>query len=87
MAIDPVYFVQPIGVGLSYGTMVNNSVDAAHDVYDFLQKFYRAYPHLAKYLLLDFQKTMLLTVSKEQTRDLRRLIRGNFRSKYCDRDP
>ncbi|KZV74022.1 alpha/beta-hydrolase [Peniophora sp. CONT] len=38
----------PIGVGLSYGTMVNNSVDAAHDAYDFLQKFYRVYPQLAK---------------------------------------
>ncbi|VDC00294.1 unnamed protein product [Peniophora sp. CBMAI 1063] len=37
----------PIGVGLSYGTMVNNSVDAAHDVYDFLQKIYKVHPHLA----------------------------------------
>lgn len=31
--------------------MVNNSVDAAHDVYDFLQKFYKVYPHLAKYVV------------------------------------
>ncbi|KZV74021.1 alpha/beta-hydrolase [Peniophora sp. CONT] len=38
----------PIGVGLSYGKMVNNSVDAAHDVYDFLQKFFQVYPNLAK---------------------------------------
>ena len=44
------YVVQPIGVGLSYGKMVNNSVDAAHDVYDFLQKFYKLYPQLAKYV-------------------------------------
>jgi hypothetical protein len=31
---------QPIGVGFSYGAMVNNSADAAKEVYDFLQKFY-----------------------------------------------
>lgn len=41
---------QPIGVGYSYGTQVNNSRDAAFDVYDFLQKFYKLYPHLAKYV-------------------------------------
>ncbi|THH03727.1 hypothetical protein EW146_g10356 [Bondarzewia mesenterica] len=39
---------QPIGVGFSYGTMVNNSRSAAYDVYDFLQKFFLLYPHLAK---------------------------------------
>ncbi|KAF8581120.1 alpha/beta-hydrolase [Ramaria rubella] len=38
----------PIGVGFSYGTMVNNSRSAAIDVYDFLQKFYFLYPKLAK---------------------------------------
>ncbi|KAI0062587.1 alpha/beta-hydrolase [Artomyces pyxidatus] len=43
LAID-----HPIGVGFSYGTHVNNSRDAAYDVYDFLQKFFRLYPHLAK---------------------------------------
>ncbi|KAJ6587804.1 Alpha/Beta hydrolase protein [Mycena sp. CBHHK59/15] len=37
----------PVGVGLSYGTHVNNSRDAAIDVYDFLQKFFRLFPHLA----------------------------------------
>ncbi|KAI0316871.1 Alpha/Beta hydrolase protein [Amylostereum chailletii] len=37
----------PIGVGFSYGQHVNNSREAAYDVYDFLQKFYRLYPHLA----------------------------------------
>ncbi|KAJ7626192.1 alpha/beta-hydrolase [Roridomyces roridus] len=36
----------PIGVGFSYGTHVNNSRSAAIDVYDFLQKFYRLFPHL-----------------------------------------
>ncbi|KAF9002263.1 alpha/beta-hydrolase [Cyathus striatus] len=38
----------PIGAGFSYGTRVNNSRDAALDVYDFLQKFFRIFPHLAK---------------------------------------
>ncbi|KIJ32854.1 hypothetical protein M422DRAFT_70517, partial [Sphaerobolus stellatus SS14] len=38
----------PIGVGYSYGTRVNNSRDAAVDVYDFLQKFFALYPHLRK---------------------------------------
>ncbi|KAF8581123.1 alpha/beta-hydrolase [Ramaria rubella] len=38
----------PIGAGFSYGTMVNNSRAAAIDVYDFLQKFYSIFPHLAK---------------------------------------
>ncbi|KAJ7506650.1 alpha/beta-hydrolase [Mycena galericulata] len=36
----------PVGVGFSYGTLVNNSRSAAIDVYDFLQKFYRLFPHL-----------------------------------------
>ncbi|KAJ6587794.1 alpha/beta-hydrolase [Mycena sp. CBHHK59/15] len=36
----------PIGVGFSYGTRVNNSRDAAIDVYDFLQKFFHLFPHL-----------------------------------------
>jgi hypothetical protein len=30
--------IQPVGVGFSYGTKVNNSRTAAIDVYDFLQK-------------------------------------------------
>ncbi|KAJ7770966.1 alpha/beta-hydrolase [Mycena maculata] len=38
----------PVGVGFSYGTQVNSSRDAAVDVYDFLQKFYRLFPHLVK---------------------------------------
>ncbi|KAJ7709684.1 Alpha/Beta hydrolase protein [Mycena rosella] len=38
----------PIGTGFSYGRMVNNSRDGALDVYDFLQKFYVLFPHLAK---------------------------------------
>ncbi|KIJ29216.1 hypothetical protein M422DRAFT_37026 [Sphaerobolus stellatus SS14] len=38
----------PIGAGYSYGTRVNNSRDAAIDVYDFLQKFFVLYPHLRK---------------------------------------
>ncbi|KAJ7622422.1 alpha/beta-hydrolase [Roridomyces roridus] len=38
----------PIGVGFSYGTHVNNSRTAAHDVYDFLQKFFILFPHLAR---------------------------------------
>ncbi|KAF9446918.1 alpha/beta-hydrolase [Macrolepiota fuliginosa MF-IS2] len=38
----------PVGVGYSYGTRVNNSQDAAEDVYDFLQKFFKLYPNLAK---------------------------------------
>ena len=32
--------VKPIGVGFSYGATVNNSADAAKEMYDFLQKFY-----------------------------------------------
>ncbi|KAJ7156963.1 alpha/beta-hydrolase [Mycena crocata] len=38
----------PIGTGFSYGRMVNNSRDAALDVYDFLQKFFILFPHLQK---------------------------------------
>ncbi|KAJ7172259.1 alpha/beta-hydrolase [Mycena filopes] len=38
----------PIGTGLSYGRMVNNSRDSALDVYDFLQKFFILFPHLVK---------------------------------------
>ncbi|KAJ7054942.1 alpha/beta-hydrolase [Mycena amicta] len=38
----------PIGAGFSYGSMVNNSRDAAIDVYDFLQKFYQVFPHFTK---------------------------------------
>ncbi|KAK7018143.1 SET domain-containing protein [Favolaschia claudopus] len=38
----------PVGVGFSYGRMVNNSRDAAIDTYDFLQKFFRLYPHLSQ---------------------------------------
>ncbi|KAJ7775104.1 alpha/beta-hydrolase [Mycena metata] len=38
----------PIGTGLSYGLKVNNSQDSAVDVYDFLQKFFLLFPHLAK---------------------------------------
>ncbi|KIK71657.1 hypothetical protein GYMLUDRAFT_90523 [Collybiopsis luxurians FD-317 M1] len=40
----------PVGAGLSYAIghpQVNNSRDAALDVYDFLQKFYILFPHLA----------------------------------------
>ncbi|KAF9006047.1 Alpha/Beta hydrolase protein [Cyathus striatus] len=37
----------PIGVGFSYGERVNNSRDAAFDVYDFLQKFFKIFPHLS----------------------------------------
>ncbi|KAJ7272005.1 Alpha/Beta hydrolase protein [Mycena haematopus] len=38
----------PIGTGFSYGVQVNNSRDAALDVYDFLQKFFVLFPHLTK---------------------------------------
>ncbi|KAJ6554249.1 Alpha/Beta hydrolase protein [Mycena capillaripes] len=38
----------PIGAGFSYGTMVNNSRSAAYDAYDFLQKFFVLFPHLAR---------------------------------------
>ncbi|KAF7340163.1 SET domain-containing protein [Mycena venus] len=38
----------PVGVGASYGAKVNNSRDAAIDVYDFLQKFFVVFPHLAQ---------------------------------------
>ncbi|KAH7103291.1 alpha/beta-hydrolase [Auriculariales sp. MPI-PUGE-AT-0066] len=37
----------PIGAGFSYGTSVNNTRASAHDVYDFLQKFFILHPHLA----------------------------------------
>ncbi|KAJ7286061.1 alpha/beta-hydrolase [Mycena rebaudengoi] len=42
----------PIGTGFSYGRMPNNSRDAALDVYDFLQKFFVLFPHLAKNQLI-----------------------------------
>ncbi|KZV74989.1 alpha/beta-hydrolase [Peniophora sp. CONT] len=38
----------PVGVGYSYGPIVNNSRDAAYEAYDFLQKFFVLFPHLAK---------------------------------------
>ncbi|KAJ7153222.1 alpha/beta-hydrolase [Mycena filopes] len=38
----------PVGAGFSYGTQVNDSRSAAYDVYDFLQKFFVLFPHLAK---------------------------------------
>ncbi|KAJ6520714.1 alpha/beta-hydrolase [Mycena vulgaris] len=38
----------PVGAGFSYGTMVNSSRSAAIDVYDFLQKFFRLFPHLVE---------------------------------------
>lgn len=38
----------PTNAGYSYGTKVNNSHDAAVDVYDFLQKFFKLFPHLQK---------------------------------------
>ncbi|KAF7297878.1 SET domain-containing protein [Mycena chlorophos] len=37
----------PIGAGFSFGSMVNNSRDAAIDVYDFLQKFYIVFPQFS----------------------------------------
>ncbi|KAI0343369.1 alpha/beta-hydrolase [Trametopsis cervina] len=42
----------PVNVGLSFGTPVSNSRDAAYDVYDFLQKFYTIFPHLRKNSLI-----------------------------------
>ncbi|KAJ7738412.1 alpha/beta-hydrolase [Mycena metata] len=42
----------PVGVGYSYGTLVNNSRTAAVDVYDFLQKFFRLFPHLSQNQLI-----------------------------------
>ncbi|KAF8320085.1 alpha/beta-hydrolase [Clavulina sp. PMI_390] len=38
----------PIGVGFSYGQHVNNSEDAAADVYGFLQKIFTIFPYLAR---------------------------------------
>ncbi|EKM75126.1 hypothetical protein AGABI1DRAFT_116557 [Agaricus bisporus var. burnettii JB137-S8] len=38
----------PIGVGYSYGMSVNNSQAAAEDVLDFLQRFFKLYPNLAR---------------------------------------
>lgn len=49
LRIIDIALFKPIGVGYSYGTRVNNSQDAAEDVYDFLQKFFKLYPNLAKY--------------------------------------
>ncbi|KAJ7461996.1 alpha/beta-hydrolase [Mycena latifolia] len=42
----------PVGVGFSYGTLVNNSRSAAIDVYDFLQKFFRLFPDLVQNQLI-----------------------------------
>ncbi|KAJ7661970.1 alpha/beta-hydrolase [Mycena polygramma] len=38
----------PVGAGFSYGSHVNDSLSAAYDVYDFLQKFFVLFPHLAQ---------------------------------------
>ncbi|KZV81658.1 alpha/beta-hydrolase [Exidia glandulosa HHB12029] len=38
----------PIGVGYSYGLGVDNSRDAAHDVYDFLQKWFAVNPQYSR---------------------------------------
>ncbi|KAJ6551779.1 Alpha/Beta hydrolase protein [Mycena capillaripes] len=38
----------PVGVGFSYGSLVNNSRDAAIDAYEFLQKFLHLFPHLSR---------------------------------------
>ncbi|KAK0459272.1 alpha/beta-hydrolase [Desarmillaria tabescens] len=38
----------PVGAGYSYGSRVNNSRDAAYDVYDFLQKFFSIFPELSR---------------------------------------
>ncbi|TFK38819.1 alpha/beta-hydrolase [Crucibulum laeve] len=46
--LNMIFLDHPIGAGYSYGTRVNNSHDAALDVYDFLQKFFRIYPHLSR---------------------------------------
>ncbi|KAK0454383.1 Alpha/Beta hydrolase protein [Armillaria borealis] len=46
---DLVALDHPVGAGYSYGTRVNNSRDAAYDVYDFLQKFFSVFPELSKY--------------------------------------
>ncbi|KAF8215114.1 Alpha/Beta hydrolase protein [Mycena galopus ATCC 62051] len=42
----------PVGVGASYGTLVNNSRSAGIDVYDFLQKFFRIFPELVQNKLI-----------------------------------
>lgn len=44
-----IYLLQPVNVGFSYGARVDNSRDAASDVYDFLQKFYVILPQLSRY--------------------------------------
>ncbi|KAJ7852714.1 alpha/beta-hydrolase [Mycena leptocephala] len=38
----------PVGVGFSYGSLVNNSRDAGIDAYEFLQKFLHHFPHLSR---------------------------------------
>jgi len=38
----------PLGAGFTYGQPPNSAQTAAVDVYDFLQKIYVLYPHLAK---------------------------------------
>jgi hypothetical protein len=40
---------QPVGVGFSYGSRINDSRTAAYGVYDFLQKFFILFLHLARY--------------------------------------
>jgi carboxypeptidase C (cathepsin A) len=39
-----------VGVGFSYGSLVNNSRDAAIDAYEFLQKFLDHFPHLSRWV-------------------------------------
>ncbi|KAJ7127649.1 serine carboxypeptidase-domain-containing protein [Mycena epipterygia] len=44
--------IPPVGVGFSYGSKVNNSRSAALSAYEFLQKFFRLFPHLSQNKLI-----------------------------------
>ncbi|KAF8320086.1 alpha/beta-hydrolase [Clavulina sp. PMI_390] len=70
----------PIGVGFSYGQHVDNSEDAAVDVYDFLQKFFKIFPLLARNKLVlasgSYGGTYIPTIATEIHQQNKAIIAG-----------
>ncbi|KAF8320087.1 alpha/beta-hydrolase [Clavulina sp. PMI_390] len=71
----------PIGAGFSYGRQVDNSEDAAKDVYDFLQKFLTLFPYLAGNRLVlsggSYGGIYVPTIATEIRRQNQALIAGH----------
>ncbi|KAJ7668124.1 Alpha/Beta hydrolase protein [Mycena rosella] len=72
----------PIGAGLSYGTMVNNSRRAAIDVYDFLQKFFRLFPHLVQSVLPLLTWIAIAENPQKPIHSFRRFVRRDIHSPH-----